>query len=83
MSNSHPSADFQADQPLLDPTDFPSSDGQSSRNMECLRILMLRMMHATDESVKNLPAESCSAEAVSFMAATAWASPCVLSDVGL
>ncbi|OAF59411.1 p21 protein (Cdc42 Rac)-activated kinase [Pseudogymnoascus destructans] len=59
----------------IDPTDFPSSDGQSSRNMECLKTLMLRMMHATNETVKNLPAESCSAEAVSFMAATSWASP--------
>ncbi|OBT41556.1 hypothetical protein VE00_09137 [Pseudogymnoascus sp. WSF 3629] len=71
------------DEVKIDPTDFPSNDGQSSANMDCLKTLMLRMMHETSETLNKLLVEACSFEALNFMAATSWASPDELCDVSL
>ncbi|OAF59719.1 hypothetical protein VC83_03929 [Pseudogymnoascus destructans] len=60
----------------IDHTDFPSSDGQTSENMGCLKTLMLCMMH--EQSA--VPVQPWSAEAGHFMTATSWASPYELSD---
>ena len=37
--------------------------------------------HKTSEALNTIPLESCSVEAINFMAATSWASPYELSDV--
>ncbi|KFY86463.1 hypothetical protein V500_07609 [Pseudogymnoascus sp. VKM F-4518 (FW-2643)] len=72
-----------SDEVKIDPTDFPSNDGQSSANMDCLKTLMLRMMHETSETLNKLLVEACSFEALNFMAATSWASPDELCNVSL
>lgn len=62
-----------------DPLDFPVDESHTSANTYSLRALVLSMMReATDAQV---PTENWSADIVSFLEATTWATPYVLSDV--
>jgi hypothetical protein len=61
--------------------DFPTDERHTSATMNSLGVLILRMMHeATDAQ---MPVENWSAEIVSFLEATSWATPDELSDVSL
>jgi hypothetical protein len=62
-----------------DALDFPVDESHTSANMYSLKALVLSMMReATDAQV---PTENWSADIVSFLEATTWATPYVLSDV--
>ena len=47
--------------------------------MDCLKTLMLSIIHKTTKTIKTT--KSWSVEAVNFIAATSWASPNELADV--